>query len=161
MVFDIAPASESSVSIGKTDFNTDSASVRIRRVARDETPVRAAPSRIARAMNGQRKRMPSVRVCSPQSVLPRMTPVLRRGIESFGQIANVLFEASLIRQRKPRAAARRRLRNRPRDRSLIGDTNNESVLAGEVCQGRLSSAASASLSGIRPASLSTGSSALS
>ena len=38
---------------------------------------------IARAMNGQRKRMPSVRVCSPQSVLPRMTPVLRRGIESF------------------------------------------------------------------------------
>jgi len=44
----------------------------------------------------------------------------------------VFLEPSLIRQGEPCAATRRGLRDRPRQRSLVGDAYDEAELAGEV-----------------------------
>ncbi len=53
-------------------------------------------------------------------------------LEPLRQVVDVLLEASLIGERQPRAAAGRRLRDRPGDRALVGDTDDQSVLAREV-----------------------------
>ena len=57
-------------------------------------------------------------------------------VERLRQIADVLFEPlALIGQREPGAGGRRRLRDRPRDRALVGDTDDEAVLSGEIRHG--------------------------
>ena len=54
-----------------------------------------------------------------------------RVVELRGQLADVLFEPlARIRQREPRAGCGRRLRDRPRNRPLVGDTDDETVFAG-------------------------------
>ena len=49
------------------------------------------------------------------------------------ELAHVLLEAlALIGHREPRASRRGRLRNRPRDGSLVGDANNQPELTGQL-----------------------------
>jgi hypothetical protein len=56
----------------------------------------------------------------------------RRLRESLRQFVDVLFEATLIRERKARSPARCRLCDGPRQRSFVGDANDEAELASEV-----------------------------
>ena len=48
------------------------------------------------------------------------------------QLLDVVFEAPLIREREPGAARRRGLRDRPRDRVLVGHTDDQAALAREI-----------------------------
>ena len=45
---------------------------------------------------------------------------------------DVLFEPALIGQRQPGTPLRRGLRDRPRDRPLVGHTNDHALLAREI-----------------------------
>src|SRR5262245_13749502 len=56
----------------------------------------------------------------------------RRLRESLRQLVDVFFEAALICEGKARSAARSRLCNCPRQRSLVGDANDEAELTCEV-----------------------------
>ena len=60
----------------------------------------------------------------------------QRVVERRRELADVLLEPlARIGQRQARAGGRRRLRNRPRDRPLVGDADDEAVLAGEIGHG--------------------------
>ena len=53
--------------------------------------------------------------------------------QSGGQLADVFLETlALIRDRETRSRPRRRIGDRPRDRPLVGDTNDEAVFSGEI-----------------------------
>ena len=59
-----------------------------------------------------------------------------RVVERRRQLADVFFEPLAgIGQREARARGRRRLRDRPRDRSLVRDADDETVLSGEIRHG--------------------------
>ena len=69
--------------------------------------------------------------------------ICRRSVTSHGrtsgfverrrQLAHVLFEAfARIGEREPRAGRGGRLGDRPRDRPLVGDTDDEAVFAGKI-----------------------------
>jgi hypothetical protein len=49
----------------------------------------------------------------------------RRLRQSLGKLVDVLLEPALIGERQTCAAARRRLRDRPGDRTLVGDADDE------------------------------------
>jgi NAD(P)-dependent dehydrogenase (short-subunit alcohol dehydrogenase family) len=55
------------------------------------------------------------------------------GVDGRSEVANVpLDPLALVREREPRAAVRESLRDRPRDRALVGDAENERALAREI-----------------------------
>ena len=57
-------------------------------------------------------------------------------LESLREIIDVFFEAALIGQGEACAASGRGLRDRPRDRPLVGHTNNESELTRKISHRR-------------------------
>ena len=102
---------------------------RVRRARRPaRTPRRARGSR-GRRTPGRASRRASA-ICSSLGDVARQH---QRVVERRRQLAHVLFEPlARIGQREPRAGRRRRLRDRPRDRPLVGDADDEAVFAGEI-----------------------------
>src|SRR5262249_49287419 len=59
-----------------------------------------------------------------------------RTLELGGELPDILLQPlGRIRQREPRASRRSRLRNPPRNRALVGHTDNETEFARKIRQG--------------------------